>query len=475
MPRLHELILQAAARHPERTALRTPAGARLGYAALADGIARVGAELRSRDVAGGRVGLLAPNLAAFPAAFYGALSAGASVVLLNPLYVPRELAEYLQKAEADTVLTTAALAPLLPAGVHALDVERLAAPPASGAGMATAATAEPPLAATPDDAEAVVIFTHAVDGWARGARLSHRNLVANLRSTVAAMRLAPDDRMLAVLPFVHSFGLTVTLNAPLSVGAAVLPVERFHPLRVLETIEAGGATVLCGVPGVYLGLLAAAARRGVPRHRVRLAICGGAPLPPELAERWEKVFGVPLREGYGLTEGSPVCAFNHVERPNRPGTLGEPFPGVEISIRDGAGRRLPAGAVGEICVRGENVFLGYVGEHDPPELRGGFLHTGDLGSCEPDGRLRFRGMLKPLFTRNGFNVYPPEIARVLQADARIAGVRVCGLPDAAKENELVLFVRPAPGAVLSEADVHALCRTGLAAYKRPEKVVIEAE
>ena len=289
------------------------------------------------------------------------------------------------------------------------------------------------------------------------------------------MQLTPADRVLGLLPFIHAFGLTVTLNAPLACGATVVPVERFHPVRVLDTLEDSGATVLSGVPAMYLGLIAAAEKRGPPKHALRIAICGGAPLGAEVSRRWEETFGIPLREGYGLTEASPVCLFNRVDRPNRPGTLGYPFPGVEVTLRDGRGAAVPQGETGEICVRGANVFPGYVGEdgRDPRQFWDGALRTGDLGSQDGDGAIRFRGVSKRMFTRSGFNIYPREIERVLEEDPRVAEACVSAVPDVAKENEIALTVVPAPGAELTEDDVKQICRECLASYKQPGRIMIE--
>ncbi|HEX8904102.1 MAG TPA: AMP-binding protein, partial [Longimicrobiaceae bacterium] len=188
-----------------------------------------------------------------------------------------------------------------------------------------------------------------------------------------------------------------------------------------------------------------------------------------------ETFGVPLRQGYGITECSPICLFNRVDRPNRPGTLGYPFPGVDVTIRDPRGEMLPPGEVGEICVEGANVFGGYAGDEgrDPALFWDDAFRTGDLGVAEPDGAVRFRGVQKRMFTRGGFNVYPREVERALSADPRIAEVCVTAAPDPVKENDVVLTVVPAAGAELDEAAVKAICRERLAAYKQPGVIVIE--
>lgn len=476
---LSEIFAASAREHAERPAVRHEGGV-VSYRELAAGVELLAGRLQESDLGGRRVGILLPNLPLFPLVFQAVLRAGSSAVLLNPLNSPREVAEYLSEAGVSAVFTAEPLRPLLPLGTTALLVDRL-----PGA-LLLADGAEPrevPLSGAPTltgmrvgpDDEAAVLFTAANDGWARGAPLSHRNLVANLRSTVEAMRIVPDDCVVGALPYIHAFGLTVTLTTPLAVGASILPVERFRPPRLLEALAAQPATILAGVPAMFIGLLAAASRREAPAHALRLALSGGAALPLDTAEDWEERFGLPLRQGYGLTEAGPVCLFNRVDRPNRAGTLGYAFPDVDVSIRDLSGERLPAEEVGELCVRGENVFGGYLGEEGrrPADFHGDWLRTGDLATADAEGLVRFCGILKPMFTRNGFNVYPRELQRVLETDPRIAGAGVYALPDAVRENEIVLFIRPAAGVELDEEAVRELCRARMASYKQPARIEFE--
>ncbi|HET6764207.1 MAG TPA: AMP-binding protein, partial [Longimicrobiaceae bacterium] len=452
---LPDFVFAAARVHPDRIAVAGESP--VTYAELERAILGIARVLGERGVGGTRVGLLLPNVPEFPAAFFGALHAGASVVLLNPLYSPREVREYLGGAGARIVLTTAALQPLLPADAEAVLVEDVAAA-APGGGAPVDGPARLPTVHEVSRAEAVVIYTSAMDGWARGARLTHRNLAANLLGTIEAMQVGPGDRVIALLPLIHAFGLTVTLNAPLSQGASVIPVERFHPVRLLDLLESSGATVLCGVPAMYTALLSAAERRGAPTHALRLALCGGAPLPDGVPARWEALFGLPLREGYGITEASPVCLFNRMDRPNRAGTMGVPFPGVDVTLRDAGGQPVPRGEPGEICVAGANVFARYVGDagRDAAVFHGDAFRTGDLGVADDDGSVRFLRCLKEMFTRSGFNIYPRELERVVAEDPRIARAVVTAVPDAAKENEIALSVVPAPGAELDEEAVRQI-------------------
>ena len=474
---LHALVSDAARAAPGHLAVAGDPPA--AYYELERRIGDFADALRRAGLAGGRVGLLLPNVPAFPVAFFGTLKAGAGAVMLNPLYSRREIGEYLEDSGARAVVTAEALEHLVPPGIPKLCVD-----PSDGSveidfdvDVPPAADGRDPLAVPGGDREAAVIYTSAQGGWARGARLTHRSLGTNLRGVIEAMQLKSDDRVLAVAPFIHAFGLTVTLNAPLACGATVIPVERFNAARLLDVLESSGATVLAGVPGMFLALVAAAEKRGVPAHSLRIAICGGAPLQGEVQRRWEDTFGLPLREGYGLTEASPVCLFNRVDRPNRPGTMGYPFPGVSVTIRDAAGNALDAGEKGELCVEGANVFAGYVGDDGRPQALffDDALRTGDLASLEPDGTFRFRGVLKRMFTRSGFNIYPREIERVIEEDPRVAEASVNAAPDQAKENEIVLTVVPEPGADLTEADVKQICRECLAAYKQPGRIIIDGE
>lgn len=432
-------------------------------------------ELAGMGVRGGRLGLLLPNSPAFPTAFFGTLRAGASAVLLNPLLSQREVGEYVADSNARGVITCEAMEHLVPGGIPKLCVD------AADGTVETEfdSRLRPPYDEVPPRSgrEAAVVYTAATGGWARGARLTHLNLLANLRAVVEAVQLSPDDCVLGLLPWIHTFGLTTTLNAPLAQGARVVPVERFNPVRALAALEETGATVICGVPAMFVAMINAAERQGAPRHRLRVAICGGAPLRLEVQRRWEETFGLPLREGYGITECSPVCLFNRVDRPNRPGTLGYPVPGVEVTVRDARGNVVEQGQTGEVCVEGANVFAGYVGDdgRDPACFWGDAFRTGDLACAEGDGAVRFRGVLKKMITRGGFNVYPAEVERALEQDPRIAHASVSWTPDPVRDHEIVLTVVAAPGVELDEAAVKAICRDRLATYKHPGTISVETD
>jgi long-chain acyl-CoA synthetase len=304
--------------------------------------------------------------------------------------------------------------------------------------------------------------------------------LANARSTTAATGLSSDDRLLALLPFSHLFGLTVTASAPLMVGGSVITMEHFTPAKAIETIERNGITVVVGVPAVFRALLAVMAHReSTDLSTLRICVCGGSPLPLSVQERWFDVTGVELRQGYGLTEAGPVCLFNRVDAPNARGTLGVPFPGVEVELRapiiyDDAGNPRvidrsdpPHADALEICVRGDNVFRGYVsgGAHGLP-IRDGWLYTGDLGIRAAGGQIVFAGVTKPMFTRNGFNIYPREIERVVREMPGVQTAIVHAGVDSEREDDIELEVT---GRVTEDA-VRSWCAEQLAAYKHPATI-----
>jgi long-chain acyl-CoA synthetase len=448
-----------------------------------------------RALNGKRSALLLPTSPAFLVAL--AASEGRGAVLVNPLAAPAEIAFQCSDAEVGAVFTVSALASRVPADrviVLLDDAPRAARVLASGAsrdvdlGSHFGLSLEGQRDVPGRGEEAAIVYTSAMRGTPLGAVLTHANLLANARSTVEAAANVADDHVLALLPFAHLFGLTVTASAPLLAGARVTTMERFNAMKAAELL-AGGITEVVGVPAVFMALLAAIERRGASLREsaLRLCICGGAPLPRALQDRWASVTGIELRQGYGLTEGGPVCLFNRVALPNARGTLGVPFPGVEVAVfpparyaeaastdvNEGSAMAepLPDGQPGEICVRGTNVSPGYL-HHGGAGLprRDGWLCTGDSGRRNADGTFTFLGVLKSMFTRNGFNVYPREVERVVCAMPGVQRAQVIAVPEPTRENDILLRVA---GNVMKQ-DVARWCEQRLSAYKQPSVIELVA-
>jgi len=235
-------------------------------------------------------------------------------------------------------------------------------------------------------------------------------------------------------------------------------------------LEGRDISLLVGVPAVFGALLNVLAKREMPLRApsLRFCICGGAPLPREWQDRWADLAGVELRQGYGLTEAGPVCLFNDIDEPNRRGTIGSPFRGVRVAIHDPlTGAELPDEQVGEIWVAGDNVSPGYVGGASTGLQRmNGWLRTGDLARRRPDGNLEFVGLVKEMFTRSGFNIYPRELERVVGELPGVTSVRVYATPSAGREHDIAMDVT---GTVTADA-VRAWCEARLSAYKQPTEV-----
>jgi long-chain acyl-CoA synthetase len=293
-----------------------------------------------RALSGRRSAILLPTSPAFLTAL--AASEGRGAVLINPLVAPAEIADQCADANVGAIFTTTAFAPFLPQGLPAVFLDaapNIATVATDGRtndvdlGSHHGLTLEGERDVEGRDEEVAIVYTSAMRGRALGAVLTHRNLLANARSTIDALGITRDEHVLALLPYTHLFGLTVTASAPLMVGARVTTVERFNPLKAVELL-ANDVTMVVGVPAVYHALLAAITRKGVDLRgsALRLCVCGGAALPVELQDRWADVTGHELRQGYGLTEAGPVCLFNRLDRPNARGTMGTTFPGVDVGI-----------------------------------------------------------------------------------------------------------------------------------------------
>jgi long-chain acyl-CoA synthetase len=355
-----------------------------------------------RALAGHRSAILLPTSGAYLAAL--AASDGRGAVLLSPRATPGEIAFQLDDANVGAVFTVRAFASRVLAGDRPVvlldDAPRSGTVIAGGIvtvldlgshfGLDLAGEVEPGR-----DEECAVVYTSKAAGTPRGAVLTHRNLLANARGTVDAVSLHAADHVLAALPFAQLFGFTVTMTAPLLAGGRVTTMDRFQPIAALDLIEHGGITVMAGVPTMYAALVAELERRGAPlaAPALRVCICGGAPLATALQDRWFELTGVELRQGYGLTEAAPACLFNVPHYPNRRGSLGIPFPGVAVTIRHPeTSAPLPPGHEGEVCVRGDNVFRGYLGSGAAGlRVRDGWLHTGDLGRERTDRSFEFLG------------------------------------------------------------------------------------
>jgi long-chain acyl-CoA synthetase len=277
------------------------------------------------------------------------------------------------------------------------------------------------------------------------------------------------------LPFFHTFGQSSVLNVGFRRGACVLLLPKFDPDEALRLMVRHRATVFTAVPTMFLGLVQAAARNA-GRPPLKYAVSGGAGLPVPLLEAFEKAFGAEVHEGYGLTETAPTVTFNHVGEPVRPGTVGRALWGVDVEIADSLVddriMMLGAGELGEIVVRGHNLFKGYLGNPEATSsvVVDGWFRTGDLGTKDEDGVVTIVDRKKDMIVRNGYNVYPREVEDVLMRHPAVAQAAVFGVPDPLHGQEVHAAVVLAPGASATAPEILNFTRERIAAYKYPRVV-----
>ncbi|MFJ7071354.1 long-chain fatty acid--CoA ligase [Streptomyces sp. NPDC098781] len=467
------ILQDSATHHPDRIAV-VEGGDRISYRQLWHEALGFAATLRARGIGpGDRVAVLLPNTADFPRAYYAVLAVGATVVPVHALLVADEIAYVLRHSKCRALVSGGPLRPVAEAAAAAVGIEVIGV----GAGPEPLQRA---VSRGPDDT-AVILYTSGTTGRPKGALLTHVNLVMNAGICAQdLMGLGPDDVVLGCLPLFHSFGQSCAMNAALRAGATLVLTPRFSGPGALDLLVTEGVTVFMGVPTMYHALVEAADHDPRRPAALRMGISGGAALPGALLERFESTFGTEILEGYGLTETSPVATFNRRER-RRPGTVGQPVWGVEAAVADaGTDRRtvlLKDGEVGEVVLRGHNVFAGYLedAEATAAALVDGWFRTGDLGTRDADGFLTIVDRKKDLIIRGGFNVYPREVEEVLARHPAIDQVCVLGLPDEERGEEICAAVVLRPGATETPEEIVAWSRERLGRHKYPRVVRLLTE
>lgn len=470
---LATILAEPARRTPDKLAL-VQGDRRLTYAQLWEDARRYGAALAGHGIGpGDRVALLAPNVADFVRAYYGILACGGVVVPVPTLLIAEEAAYIVGHSGAQAVLYEAGFADV---GTGA--AESVGVPAWSVEDFANDVEPLRTYAARQAEDTAVILYTSGTTGRTKGALLTHLNLVMN--ATANAFDANPfmrDDVVMGCLPLFHTFGQTVSMNTTFRVGATLLLQPRFDAAKAIEVMRDEGATLFFGVPTMFVQLLEASSQ-ATALPKLRDCISGGASLPVAVLERFEKTFDTTIFEGYGLSETSPTATVNQHWFGTKAGTVGHAIWGVEVEIADETLddriELFPDGRLGEIVIRGHNVFAGYL---DNPEataqaLVDGWFRTGDIGQKDADGFITIVDRKKDLIIRGGFNVYPREVEEVLMRHPTIAQVAVIGIPDEQRGEEVCAVVIPNEGESL---DVEALvewARERLGRHKYPRRIEV---
>jgi long-chain acyl-CoA synthetase len=473
MTNLSSLLERAAADHPDSRAIKMD-DLVLTYAQLHEAAGRMSTLLRSAGVApGDRVGIMLPNVPAFPIAFYGALAAGAIVVPMNPLLKSREVGYYLSDSGAKVVLAWSAAAGeaakgAADAGAQAITVET--------PDLADLLAELTPAAVRSDRDgadDAVILYTSGTTGKPKGAELTHAGLTRNAELTAQTiLQNHPGDVVMGCLPLFHVFGLTCGLNATVAAASTLTLLPRFDGAKALDIIARDKVTIFEGVPTMYAAMLHLPDADPAQAATLRVCASGGASLPVEILRGFEEKFGCMILEGYGLSETSPVASFNLPDRERKAGSIGVPIEGVQMRLIDDAGQTVPAGEIGEIAIRGHNVMKGYWGkpEATAEAIKDGWFRTGDMARVDEDGYYYIVDRKKDLIIRGGYNVYPREIEEVMHEHPAGAAVAVIGIPHPDLGEEVGAAVALKPDASATPDELRAFVKDKVAAYKYPRQV-----
>ncbi len=503
MLNLAAILEQHTRRRPDAEAV-VCGDTRLTYAQLNGWANQVACALATSGIGrGDHVALLCPNLPFFPAIYFGILKTGATVVPLNVLLKPREIAYHLRDSDAKALFcfqgtpelpmadaAKAAVAvvpacrqlivlpsPLLPADTDPDVIQ-----------FQQYISGQPPTFETREtkaDDTAIILYTSGTTGQPKGAELTHLNMVVNGMVSAELCAASSDETgrhaTAVTLPLFHATAQTAQMLAYLHLGGTLVLLPRFDPAALLATMAAERVTHWVGVPTMYWTLLKHAREQKLDVSRVaatlRLAVSGGAPMPVELMADFEKTFGVRIIEGYGLSETAPVASFNHLERPSKPGTVGQPLFAVEIMVVDDQDEPVETGKPGEVVIRGHNVMKGYYKrpEATAEAMRNGWFHTGDIGTIDADGYLSIVDRKKDMILRGGFSVYPRELEEVMLTHPSVSMVAVVGVADERLGEEVKAFVVKKPGDDITEDALVEWCKEQFAAYKYPRFIEFRTE
>ncbi len=476
------ILAESATRHADRTAV-VLGELKLTYAQLWTHSLQYAAVLRDKGVGpGDKVALLLPNTPHFPLAYYGTLALGAIAVPVHALLKSEEI-QYVLEDSGAKVLVCAA--PLLGEGAKGAELAGIPTLAVMDSDSTLERIDSLALEATPIDSmvpreaedTAVILYTSGTTGTPKGAEITHLNIMMNVvASATQSFDVNADDIILGCLPLFHTFGQTCCMNVAFYSGASMVLLPRFDGKAALELLVSEKCTIFMGVPTMYIGLLEAAKSSDL-RPTLKFAGSGGAALPVPVLEQFNETFGCQVLEGYGLTETSPVATFNQIGFEPRPGTVGKQIWGVEVEVAKAEVEEsielLPTGELGEIVVRGHNVFKGYLNkpEATAAAIVDGWFRTGDLGTKDAEGYVSIVDRKKDMVIRGGYNIYPREVEEALLRHPAVAQVAVIGLPDPQYGEEVcAIVVKDAEADDISAEDLSAWAKTKLAAYKYPRRV-----
>jgi len=484
---LGEMLSSSAKLYPGRTAI-VFGRKNISYKALDENTDKLAAGLISMGLKKGtRVALFLDNCPEFIISYYAVLKAGGVVVPINYMFKIEEAKFILEDAKAEFLITLRAFADLakeLRLRVDSLKTIIVSAKDPSGlADLGSVKRDDVRILHKLDhDASelAVILYTSGTTGHPKGAMLSHDNLISNATDCSQCLKISCRDTFICILPLFHSFAATVCMNLPILIGAKIVVMKSLKPFkRVVRAVRKNKVSIFVGIPAIYTVLK----NMKLPKifqspliklfNPVRLCVSGAAALPVDTLQGFEKKLRIPLLEGYGLTEASPVVTINPVRGPRKPGSIGLALSkNIQLMIVDEKGSRLPPGKTGELLVKGPNVMQGYLNQEQANKetLKNGWLYTGDMAKFDHDGYVYIAGRKKEMVNVRGLNVYPREIEEVLYQNPKIKEAAVIGIPDPHRGEVPKGFVVLQDNTQASEREIIQYLRQRLASYKIPKNV-----
>jgi long-chain acyl-CoA synthetase len=452
---------------------------------------------------GQRVAIMLPNCPQFIVAYYAILRLGGVVVNVNPMYVERELEFQLKDAGAQTIVAARDLLPRLEAVREKIPLRTLILTdldehvrrqgggkrdPGNGPGILDYADLlqegkfqAPPMVPVDPDEVALLQYTGGTTGFSKGAMLTHYNLVSDVVQCVSwnAGAERGKERMLAVLPLFHVYGMTVTMNEAIYLAATIILLPRFQVDDCLEAINAYQPTRFPGVPTMYIALVNHPKVKDYNISSIKVCSSGSAPMPVEALRTFEELTGGKISEGYGLTEASPVTHANPFAGQRKIGSIGLPRPDTDAKIVDleTGEKDLPPGEEGELCIRGPQVMKGYWNrpEESAKSLRDGWLYTGDIAKMDEEGYFYIVDRKKDMIICGGYNVYPREVEEALYLNPKILEASVLGIPDPYRGETVKAFMVLKPGQKATGEEMIEFCRQNLARFKVPTVIEFRDE
>lgn len=429
---------------------------------------------------GDRVMIMLPNIPQFPIVYYAILLIGAVAVPINIMLKYREIAFLLDDCEAKMMISWDGFTDEVLRAVSGMEAlehvvflgDQRIENTLDLTDLISSATADKIDVKVEEDDVALVLYTSGVTGRPKGAEITHGAMSYHLQEIQEIFLFSNDDKFLAVHPFFHPMGQAMVMNVGLCAGASMVLLPRFHPGDVLKAVQEDEATVLLGVPSMYRLIINFPSIDKCDLSSLRYAISGGSNFPDSLREPFEKIFQIPLLEGYGLSEAYSFITINQMKRGIRKGSVGLPIHGTEIRILNENGEEISIDEVGEIAVKGPTVMKGYLNRPEATSiaLREGWLHTGDLGRLDFEGYLHAVDRKNDVIIKSGFKIFPREIEGVIEGLPHIQEVAIIGVPDEEMGEEIKACVVLKPGAQITSGEIQEYCKEKMALYKSPKIV-----